>query len=97
MSTTRNQNEACTQHYVYVHVDVVSVCFRPDKYDHNTLEAMLGGDEGPAPALPPRGIAPHAGTSHATQDVGGGGQGEDGERTLVVRKVRHHHHAWLLQ
>ena len=74
----------------------MSVCFRPDKYDHNTLEAMLGGDEGPAPALPPRGIAPHAGTSHTSQDVSGG-QGEDGERTLVVRKVRHHHHAWLLQ
>lgn len=48
---------------------------------------MLDKDEGPAPALPPRGIAPSA---SASSHAGTSGDGEeDGERTLVVRKVRH--------
>ena len=58
---------------------------RPAKFDHNTLEQMLDKDEGPAPALPPRGIAPSASaSSHA---VTSSNAEEDGERTLVVRKV----------
>lgn len=58
-------------------------CFRPaGEYDRKTLEAML--DEAP-PALPPRGIPPPGSVSRAT----GAAMlaDEDGDRTLVVRKV----------